>query len=200
MRRDFIFAVRQLRTNLRFSAIVVLTLALGIGATTAIFSLVNGVLLQALPFREPAHLVSLETIEFPHREGASADPSGGRPSDSSSLTLCDWRSQNRTFEAMASFRSGSTREFSPPKNGRPRIVDGAAVSAGFFEVFGVTPILGRSFTLEDEQAGKRSVIISHEVWVSDFESSTDVIGSRITLSDEAFKIVGVMPPRFNYTS
>jgi len=198
MRRDFIFAVRQLRTNLRFSAIVVLTLALGIGATTAIFSLVNGVLLQALPFREPAHLVSLETIEFPHREGASADPSGGTPSDSSYLDFFDWRSQNRTFEAMASFRSGSTREFSPPKNGRPRKVDGAAVSAGFFEVLGVTPMLGRSFTLEDEQAGKRSVIISHEVWVSDFESSTDVIGSRITLSDEAFTIVGVMPPRFNY--
>ena len=197
MRRDFIFAVRQLRTNLRFSTIVVLTLALGIGAATAIFSLVNGVLLQALPFREPAHLVSLETIEFPHGEGATADPTGGTPSDSSYLDFFDWRSQSQTFEAMASSRAG-TRNFSPPKDGRPRLVDGAAVSGGFFEVLGVTPMFGRSFTLDDEQPGKRFVIISHELWASDFESSPDIIGSRITLSDTVFTVLGVMPPGFNY--
>jgi putative ABC transport system permease protein len=108
MRRDFLFAIRQLRTNLRFSTIIVLTLTLGIGATTAIFSLVNGVLLQALPFREPARLVSLETIEFPHREGAPAGASGGTPADSSYLDFVDWRRLRRTFEALAS-SSRSTR-------------------------------------------------------------------------------------------
>jgi hypothetical protein len=102
MRRDFIFAVRQLRTNLRFSTIVVLTLALGIGVATAIFSLVNGVLLQSLPFRDPARLVSLETIEFSQGEAATAAPSGGTPSDSSYLDFLDWRSQSRAFEKLAS--------------------------------------------------------------------------------------------------
>jgi len=197
MRRDFLSAIRQLRTNFRFSTIMLLTLALGIGATTAIFSLVNGVLLQALPFREPARLVSLETIEFPHREGAPADASGGTPADSSYLDFVDWRRLSRTFEALAS-SSRSTRTFSPAKHARPRMITGAAVSAGFFEVLGVHPMLGRSFTVDDEQPGKRYVIISHELWASDFQSSPGVIGSHITLSDTLYTVVGVMPQRFNY--
>ena len=132
MRRDFHFAIRQLRTNFRFSTIMVLTLALRIGATTSIFSLVNGVLLQALPFHKPARLVSLETIEFPHREGVPADASGGTPADSSYLDFVDWRRLSRTFEALASSSRG-TRTFSPAKHGRPRRITGAAVSPAFLK-------------------------------------------------------------------
>ncbi len=197
MHRDIIFAVRQLRTNLKFTTIVVVTLALGIGAATATFSLVNGVLLRPLAFRESSRLVSLETVEFPREEEAIRDLSGGTLSASSYLDFVDWRTQSRSFEAIAAC-AGSSRKFNPPNDGRSRIVNGAAVSAGFFEVLGVKPILGRTFTMDDEQPGKRSVIISQELWASDFRSSVGIIGSRATLSDTAFTVVGVIPADFRF--
>src|SRR5579864_7481343 len=113
MVRDFVFALRQLRTNLRFSVIVVLTLALGIGSTTAIFSVVSGVLLRALPFPEAERIVSLQTIEYPQPEAATAGTSdgtdGGVFDDVSFPDFFDWRQQSKTLESVASFASGTTR-------------------------------------------------------------------------------------------
>src|ERR1700759_1989087 len=115
MGRDFVFALRQLRTNLRLSVIVVLTLALGIGATTTIFSVVSGVLLKALPFPETERIVWLQTIEYPHSEAAAGDASGGTDGrvfdDVSFPDFFDWRQQSKTFESVASFASGTTRKF-----------------------------------------------------------------------------------------
>src|SRR5580693_6560384 len=113
MRQDFGFALRQLRTNFRFSLIVVLTLALGIGATTAIFSVVSGVLLRALPFPEAERLISLQTVVFPHGEAATKEAAAGTTEDVSFPDFFDWRSQSRTLEAIASYAYGTTRKFTP---------------------------------------------------------------------------------------
>src|SRR6185437_9012199 len=159
MNRDFVFALRQLRTNFKFSVIVVLTLALGIGSTTAIFSVVSGVLLKALPFPEPDRIVSLQTIEHSQPEADSKDagaqaansgqayPSSGEQgwsvSDVSFPDFFDWRQQSKTLEAVASHSYGTSRKFTPAGNGPSRIIAADYVSADFFCVLGVTPMLGR---------------------------------------------------------
>ena len=206
MGRDFVFAVRQLRTNLKFSVIVVLTLALGIGATTAIFSVVSGVLLRALPFPEAERIVSLQTIEFPQPEESSAE-TGARQAGSPTANpgyidvvsfpdFFDWRQQNKSFEAVASYAYGTTRKYTPPGHGPSRIIAGEYVSANFFHVLGITPMLGRDFTLADETDANRPIIISHRFWVNEFHAAPDIIGQGITLSDRVATIVGVLPADF----
>src|SRR2546429_81117 len=145
MHRDFVFALRQLRTNLRFSLIIVLTLALGIGATTAIFSVVSGVLLRALPFPESERLISLQTVVFPHGEAATKEAGAGTIEDVSFPDFFDWRGQSHTLEAIASYAYGTSRKFTPAGNEPPTMVEVEYVSADFFRVLGVTPMLGRSF-------------------------------------------------------
>lgn len=200
MNRDFVFALRQLRTNLRFSVIVVLTLALGIGATTAIFSVVSGVLLKALPFPEAERIVSLQTIEYPHSEAASTDASagtdGGTFDDVSFPDFFDWRQQSKTLESIASFSSGTTRKFSPDGNEMPRLVDAQFVSGDFFRVLGVTPLLGRGFTVDDEKDESHPIILSYAFWVSDFHSSPTIVGKHLRISDRVRTVVGVMPAGF----
>ncbi len=202
MDRDFVFALRQLRTNLRFSVIVVLTLALGIGATTAIFSVVSGVLLRALPFPEAERIVSLQTIEYPHAETATSDTSagtdGGVFDDVSFPDFFDWRQQSKTLESVASFASGTTRKFSPDGNEMPRLVDAEFVSGDFFRVLGVMPILGRAFTVDDERDENHPLILSYAFWTSDFHSSPDIIGKHIRISDRFRTVVGVMPAGFTF--
>ncbi len=169
MHRDFVFALRQLRTNLRFSLIIVLTLALGIGATTAIFSVVSGVLLRALPFPESERLISLQTVV-----------------------------QSHTLEAIASYAYGTSRKFTPAGNEPPTMVEVEYVSADFFRVLGVTPMLGRSFVLDDERDDSRPIILSHQFWESEFHSSPDIVGKHITVSDRLATVVGVMPAGFSF--
>jgi putative ABC transport system permease protein len=196
--RDLLFALRQLKTNLRFSLIVALTLALGIGATTAIFSLVSGIVFRELPFPEPSRLVSLETQVFPPGDTASKESAAATPSDTSYADFFDWRSQSQTLEAIASYSYGTVRKFTPAGNTQPRIIDAVVVSADFFRVLKVSPILGRTFDLSDEAPDNRSVIISHEFWVSEFASAPDILGKRITLSDRPATVIGVMPPGFEF--
>ena len=202
MDRDFVFALRQLRTNLKFSVIVVLTLALGIGATTAIFSVVSGVLLRGLPFPEAERIVSLQTIEYPHAEAAASEASagtdGGVFDDVSFPDFFDWRQQSKTLESVASFASGTTRKFSPDGNEMPRLVDAEFVSGDFFRVLGVTPILGRVFTVDDERDESHPIILSYAFWASDFHSSPDIIGKHIRISDRFRTVVGVMPAGFTF--
>src|SRR5580692_758178 len=198
MYRDIAFALRQLRTNLRFSLIVVLTLALGIGATTAIFSVVSGVLLRALPFPESERLVSLQTMVYPHAEAEGKEASDGTVDDVSFPDFFDWRQQSQTLEAVASYAYGTTRKFTPVGNERPRIIEAEYVSADFFRVLGVAPMLGRSFTLDDEKDESRPIILSHAFWVAEFHASPDIIGRHITLSDRLATVVGVMPAGFSF--
>ncbi len=198
MHRDFAFALRQLRTNFRFSLIVVLTLGLGIGATTAIFSVVSGVLLRALPFPESERLISLQTEVFPHRESATKEAGAGTLDDVSFPDFLDWRGQSHTLEALASYAYGTTRKFAPGGNAPPRMIEAEYVSADFFRALGVGPMLGRSFTLEDEKDDSRPIILSHQFWESEFHSSPDIVGKHITLSDRLSTVIGVMPAGFSF--
>jgi putative ABC transport system permease protein len=198
MYRDLVFALRQVRTNLRFSLIVVLTLALGMGATTAIFSLVSGILLRTLPFPEPDRLVSLQTLVFPSDAAATKEAAAGTPDNVSFPDFLDWSSQTRALDGIASYSWRARRKFTPAGNAQPRVIEAEHVSADFFRVLGIAPLLGRSFTVQEEREGICSVILSYEFWSSDFGSSPDVAGKSITLNDRPCAVVGVMPAGFTF--
>ncbi|MGC2450358.1 MAG: ABC transporter permease [Candidatus Sulfotelmatobacter sp.] len=194
--QDLIFAIRQLRRSPSFAASAIVTLTLGIGSTTAIFSLVDGILLRPLPFPRADRLVAVETLEFPPgiaaTNTAAADYLGTSYPD-----YFDWQRQNHTFESLASYNA-ITRLFSRNDGYGARVLVGGRVSANFFPTIGVSPALGRNFTAEEEQPGHRVAILSHELWTSDFSSSPGVIGETVKISDEPYTVIGVMPAGFHY--
>jgi predicted permease len=194
--QDVTFAVRQFRRSPGFALTVVLTLALGIGATTAIFSLVDGILWRSLPFPDADRLVAIDTLEFPPGVTA-ANPAAANGLGSSYPNLFDWQRQNHTFDSLASCDL-VPRLFSKMNGEGARVMTGARISANLFSTLGVFPALGRTFVPEDQQGGHRVVILSHELWVSDFASSTNVIGQTVKISDEASIVVGIMPSGFHY--
>lgn len=190
------FALRQLRRNLGFTVAAVITLALGVGTTTAIFSLVNGIILSRLPFPHADQLMAIDTLEFP--DGVpGTNPAAATHVDSSYPNFFDWRDDNRTFQSLAS-SSYVSRLFSKMNGEGARVIPGARVSANLFSTLGVAPALGRWFTTEEEGPGHRVVILSYELWVSDFASSPNVIGQNVLISDEPSTIVGVMPKGFHF--
>jgi predicted permease len=197
MLQDLKFAFMQLRRSPRFHLLAIATLALGIGATSAIFSLVNGVLLRSLPFPHPERLVAVNTLGFPAGLPLGANPASGSATGTSYPDFFDWRSQSNSFAGIASY-SGTTRKFTSKKTGKSRIIDGVHVSSGFFEVLGVLPEHGRSFVLEDERRGTCTVVISHEFWMSEFGGSLNSIGATIIMSDNPCTLIGVMPASFNF--
>jgi len=174
----------------------IVTLAIGIGATTAIFSLVDGILLRPLPFPNADRLVAIETLQFPPGV-APTNPAAAEYLGDSYPNWFDWQRQNQTFESLASYNP-SPRLFRKKDGGGARVLSAARVSTNLFSTLGVSPILGRNFTAEEERAGHRVVILSHELWVSDFNSCPHVIGETVRISDEPSTIVGVMPAGFHY--
>jgi putative ABC transport system permease protein len=194
--QDIIFAGRQFRRSPGFTITIVLTLALGIGSTTAIFSLVYGILLRPLPFPNSEQLVAVSTLEFPPGV-APTNPAGANQIGSSYPNFFDWKQRNRTFESLASYDE-VVRLFSKMNGDGARVIPGARVSANLFSTLGVTPALGRAFTEEEERPGHRVVILSHELWASDFASSPNVIGETVKISDEPSTIIGVMPDGFHF--
>src|SRR5579871_6392040 len=194
--QDAAFALRIFRRSPGFAVTVALTLALGIGATTAIFSLVDGVLLRPLPFHRADRLVAIDTLEFP--PGISpTNLAAANQSESSYPNFFDWHRQNHTFESLASY-DRIDRLFSKANGEDAEVIEGGRVSANLFPTLGVAPALGRMFTTEEEQPGHRVVILSHELWVSDFASSPNAIGQTVKISDEPYTVVGVMPAGFHY--
>lgn len=193
---DARFAVRQLRRSPGFAVSATVTLALGIGATTAIFSLVDGILLRPLPLPNADRLVAVETLEFPPgiapTNVAAADYLGTSYPD-----FFDWQRHNHTFESLASYNH-ITRLFSRNDGYGARVLVGGRVSANFFPTIGVAPALGRNFTAEEELPGHRVAILSHQLWASDFSSSPNVIGEIVKISDEPYTVIGVMPAGFHY--
>jgi putative ABC transport system permease protein len=194
--QDVTFAIRQFRRSPGFALTVVVTLALGIGATAAIFSLVDGILLRPLPFPDADRLVAVDTLEFPPGV-AGTNPAAAHSLASSYPNFFDWQRQNHSFESLASCNPVS-RLFSRMNGEGARVMTGARVSANLFSTLGVFPALGRSFVPEDERGGHRVVILSHELWASDFASSPNVIGQTVKISDETSTVVGVMPSGFHY--
>src|SRR5258708_5126570 len=194
--KDLEFALRHLRRSPGFTFTAVLTLALGIGATTAIFSLVDGILLRPLTFPESKRLVAIDTMQFP--PGVSATNSGAaRYTGTSYPDFFDGQRKNPPFESWASLDAVS-RLFSRMDGAGARVMRGARVSANLFSTLGIAPAMGRTFLSEEEQPGHRVVILSHELWVSDFASSPQVLGQTVKISDETSTIVGVMPAGFHY--
>ena len=174
------YAVRMLLKNPGVSLVAVITLALGIGANTAIFSVVNGVLLRPLAYKDPERLMSLwENV-----------PSHGRWR-ASPANFFDWKKQNTLFEDMAAY-GGSALTLTG--QGEPEQLIGTRVSSGYFAVVGVEPLLGRSFLPDEYEPGKGQVVIlSHSVWQRRFGRAGDIINKTITLDGNVHTVVGVMP-------
>jgi putative ABC transport system permease protein len=194
--RDLTFALRQLRRSPGFALSAIATLAFGIGATSAIFTLVDGILLRPLPFPNHDRLAAIDTIEFP--PGApTTKPEGGYVIHSSYPNFFDWQRQNQSFESIASY-DYQTRLIARPNGQGAQVINCGRVSANFFATLGVAPEIGRTFSAEEEQPGHRVVILSHELWVSLFASSPDVIGQTVKISDQASTVIGVMPAGFHY--
>jgi predicted permease len=182
---DLKFAIRQLLKNPGFTAVAVLTLALGIGANTAIFSVVNAVLLRPLPYRDPEQLVrvfesSASQPKFPMSAG----------------DFQDYREHNSTLAGLALY---TRQDLELTMDDQPELLSALRVTSGFFEVLGVRPMLGREFRREDEAPDNHHVVIlSHGLWQRRFHSDPTVIGQQIKLTGEAFTVVGVMPPRLQH--
>jgi putative ABC transport system permease protein len=189
MIRDLRYSIRMLLKNPGFTLIAVFTLALGIGANTAIFSVVNAVLIKALPFQEPGRIVMLWTDNPALNLGIRELPP--LPVD-----LIEWRRQAKSFEQIAAFDS-SPIDLS--EQGDPERVGGVRITANLFSVLGVPPQLGRVFSVEEEQPGRDKVaIISHDLWQRRFGGETSIIGRLITVNRERRAVIGVMPPRFSF--
>jgi putative ABC transport system permease protein len=188
--QDLRHAVRQLRKSPGFTAVAVITLALGIGANTAIFSVVNGALLRPLAFREPSHLVHVW-----HTPPAKSFP-GMTTFAVSAANYLDWQSQNQVFENMAIY---SHHGFTLTGSEKPEQVDASAVSSSFFETLGVQAMLGRGFSPQEDQPGRSNVVVlSHRFWQDHFGSNADIIGHSINIDGQSFLVAGVMPPSFRY--
>jgi predicted permease len=182
--QDLRYGVRVLAKSPGFSLIAILTLALGIGANTAIFSVVNGVLLNPLPFHDPEQLVSLFQKIRNFDNGSI-----------SYLNFTDWRRMNTTFASMAAYRSTG---FNLSGNGEPERLNGEMISAGFFEILGVNPIMGRTFTADEDRLGADpTVMITEGLWQRKFGVRKDIIGQRMVLDDVGRTIIGVVPSSFH---
>src|SRR5580692_6191364 len=184
--QDIRYGIRMLAKNPGFTAIAILTLALGIGANTAIFSVVNAELLRPLPFRDPGQLVRV----------ASANAKIHTVSGSVSYPdFADWRSQNHVFQNMAGYVDSS---FALTGIEQPAHLQAATVSASMFDLLGVSPELGRGFSPEDDEPYHHVVVLSHRLWKERFGGDPQIIGRVITLDNSAYTVVGVMPASFQY--
>jgi putative ABC transport system permease protein len=181
---DLCYGLRQLRKAPTYTAMVVLTLALGIGANTAIFSVVKAVLLNQLPYRHPEQLVKIaesdyntpmpETIDFP--------------------TAYDLRQRSHSFESMSLFRDGNV---AIAEQGKPELLEGVRVSFDYFDTLGVKMQLGRTFVADEDHPETRyEAVLTHGLWLRRFGGDISIIGHTVRLSDKPYKIVGVLPQSF----
>ncbi len=183
---DMRFAFRMLLKNPSFTIVTVMALALGIGANTAIFSVVNTVLLRPLPYKDPERLVMVW-------EDASKS---GYPRDTpSAANFADWRDQNQVFEGMAAITDES---FNFTGSGEPERLEGQRVSASLFPLLGVEPQLGRVFTAAEDQPGSKVVLLSYGLWQRRFGGDPSIAGKPLTLNGQTYVVVGVMPARFQF--
>ena len=186
---DLKYAFRMLLKSPGFTLVAILTLALGIGANTAIFSVVNAVLLRPLPLSEPARLVQIfESKKFP----------AGFLGSVSAANLQDWREQNTTFEGIAAYQY---KDFALQDKASPERILGVTVSANYFPVLGAQPLLGRTFLKDEDQGGGANVVVlSEALWRAQFSADRAIIGRSISLGGRPFTVIGVMPEAFRFPS
>ncbi len=187
--QDLRYAVRLQRKNPGFTIVALIALALGIGANTAIFSVVNTVLLRPLPYKDPQRLVMVWEDASKH----------GYPRDTpAAANFVDWRDQSTVFEGMAAIADES---FNLIGTGDPERIEGRRVNANLFSLLGVEPQLGRTFTPEEDQPGaNRVALLSYALWQRRFGGDNAIVGKTLNLNGETHTIVGVMPARFQFPS
>ena len=188
--QDVRYAARQVRKAPAFAAVAVFTLALGIGANTAIFSVVNGVLLRPLALKDPDRLVRIwhtpPQSSFPGISTFSVSPAN----------YLDWQSQNHVFDSMAIY---GYYGFTITGGDKPEQVDASSVSPGFFSTLGVQPELGRALSPDENQPGRSNVVVlSHRLWQERFGSKREIVGSYIKLDGASYLVAGVMPASFRF--
>jgi len=185
--QDVRYGLRVLRKSPGFTIVAVLTLALGIGANTAIFSVIEAVLLRPLPYKEPSHVVLVADRQ---------EPKGG------GFLYKDfeaWKSQVRSFENMAAYyRDSGICRVTLTAGGEPESVQGAFVSSEFFRTLGVQPQLGRFFNSDEEAHRAHVVVLSHGLWLRRFGASVDVLGKELQIDSAEWEIIGVMPATFAF--
>src|SRR5262245_52733224 len=185
MLNDLRYAIRMLGKNAGFTAVAVLTLALGIGANTAIFSVVNAVLLRPLPYPEPGQLVQLR-----------ADRSGSPSSVIGSATFVEVKAQSQSLARIAAY---SGVDMTLTGTGSAERLASGQVTTDFFPLLGIQPLLGRNFTQEEDTPnGPKSVILGHGLWQNRFGGDPDVLGRTITLNQQSYTVVGIVPARFQF--
>lgn len=185
---DLQYSLRSLRLTPAFTLVALLVLALGIGVTTAMFSVVSGVLLRPLPYPDSGRLVWLG-MSWPslHEEllpGAEC---------------VEWKQQNRTLEGIAAFGLSGTQEFDFRAGKEPQRIAGARVTGNFLHVLGIQPRIGRSFTAdEDQTSGPHALVLSYPFWMREFAGQSSAVGSKVVLNEEPYTIVGVTPESFRF--
>ncbi|MFN2493626.1 MAG: ABC transporter permease, partial [Pyrinomonadaceae bacterium] len=183
--KDISYGVRGLLKHPGFTALVIVTLALGIGASTAIFSVVNTVLLRRLPYARADRIVAIQEL----------DPNGKR-GQVTPANFLDWRAQNTVFEHLAAIL---TRPANLASGDQAERIDLAMTSANFFAVFGTEPQRGRLFIPSDEQAGHAPVVVvSHTLWQRRFGGDAELVGKSITLDGQSYAVIGIAPAGFQY--
>jgi putative ABC transport system permease protein len=181
---DLVFALRQFRKSPVFTIVTVATLALGIGATTAVFSVVKGVLLDQLPYREPSQLVKI----------AEAETDTGTPETIDFTTAYDLRGRSHSFSHMSLFRDG---DGAIVENGEPELLSGLRVGHDYFDTLGTRMQLGRTFKPEEDTPQTRyEAILSHGLWLRRFGGDASIVGRNIRLSNRTYLVVGVLPENF----
>jgi predicted permease len=182
--QDVRYALRQLRKTPGFTLVAVLMLALGIGANTAIFSMVNAVLLRPLPYKEADRLVMVWE-QNPHR--------GWFENIVSAANFLDWKKQNHVFEDMAAFESNF---FNLTGGSKPEEVAGERVTTNLFSVLGVQPLYGRLFLPEEEKRGSAVAVLSYGLWQENYGGDPALVGKPISLNGEAYAVIGILPASF----
>src|SRR5687767_11791888 len=193
LRQDLRYGLRALRSAPAFTLTALLTLALGIGANAAIFSVVRGVLLEPLPFAAPERIVRLY----------HANPSNGIDRGAiSEPDFLDWKRTSQVAETMGGFWfADGMSGVDLTGTGTPERLSCTLVTDGFFQTLGTRPLLGRTLIADDDVPGRnRVVVLSHGVWTRRFAADPAIVGRSITLNKEPFDVVGVMPPAFTYPS
>ena len=183
--QDLRYSTRMLLKHPAYTLLAVVTLALGIGANAAIFSIINDVLLRSLPYHEPDRIVTL--WENNTKENIARD-------DVSPANFLDWRERQQVFSEIA-FSNPNSLDYAG--NGEPEVIRSDGVSKGFFQVFGSSALYGRTFLPEEYEVGKNHVVVlSHGVWQRRFGGDKTIVGRALTLDGQPTTVVGVMPPDF----
>jgi predicted permease len=183
---DVKYGIRQLLKNPGFTVVAVLSLALGIGANTAVFSVVDNVLLRALPYSQPEQLVRLSILRSSGRSGSVSYP-----------YFEDWRDQSGSFSNMAAYKG---RKMDFIYHGLPESLEGVSVSQGFFDTLGISAAMGRTFAADEDEPGANSVVvISHSLWSRCLGKDPEALGKTILLDETNYTIIGVLPRYFQFS-